>query len=103
MKFAIVGNLSKPHKEIERTIVKMGGQVRRLISKNLAAIISNREEVEKRKNDMAYQMKEAKKYNIHIVSEDILTAVETIDPILYIQNYKICAWGGDVSVKQQFC
>lgn len=95
MEFALIGKLKNSKQEIEKAIRKMGGKVVSVIHNKLAAIISNEEEVKR----MGLQMKEAKKFNIQVVTVDFLTAVETTDPILYIISQSLADWGGDVSLK----
>lgn len=92
MEFALIGNLSKKSHEIEKIIKKMGGKVVSVIHNKLAAVISNYDEV----NKMRSHMKEAKKCNIQVVSEDFLEECKTIDPILYIISQSLSEWGGDV-------
>lgn len=98
MEFAIVGNLQKSRKEIERTIKRLGGKLVDRVNYKLTAVISNAKEVQK----MESQMQEAKAYEIQVVSEDFLIEVtRNIDPILYILSKSLCDWGGDVCF--QFC
>ncbi|XP_031626910.1 poly [ADP-ribose] polymerase-like [Contarinia nasturtii] len=91
MEFVLMGNLKKSNQEIEKIIRKMGGTVVSVIHSKLAAVISNRIEIER----MGFQMKEAKRLKIQVVSEDFLTAINTTDPILFIISESICDWGGD--------
>lgn len=96
MEFVLFGDLKQTNQEIERTIRKMGGKVVSVIHDELAAVISNKEEV----NRMGSQIKIAKKHNIPVVSEDFLTEVSKGgDPIFYIICESLCEWGGDVSMK----
>lgn len=94
MEFFIIGNLKRSRKEIESAIKKMGGKIAPRVHYKLAAIISNQEELQKMNN----QMKEAKAYDIQVVSEDCLTEIVN-DPILYIITENLSKWGGDVSRK----
>lgn len=92
MEFALVGKLQMSQQNIERTIRKMGGKVVSIIHDKLAAVISNKQEV----RNMGFQMVQAKKYNIQVVSEDFLTEANTTDPIFYIISKSLADWGGDV-------
>lgn len=93
MEFALVGKLSMPVSEIEKSIRKHGGKVVSIIHDKLAAVISNKEEVRK----MAFQMVQAKKHNIQVISDEFLRELNTTDPMLYIISKSLCDWGGDVS------
>lgn len=94
MEFVIVGDLTRPRNEIERTVKKMGGKIAPNIHIRLTAVISNENEVRK----MSEQICNAKLHNIQVVPEAFLTDVaeSNIDPILYIISHNICEWGGDV-------
>lgn len=99
MTFVIIGSLSKSNEIIEEIIWKMGGKVVDEIKRNLTAVLSNREEVKR----MGSHMKKAKKYNIHVISEEFLTAIEITDPIPYIVSQSLCDWGRDVSFLFVYC
>lgn len=92
MTIGIIGSLSQPRNVIEQAIIRLGGEVKISIVKGLTAVISNREEIAK----MDCEMEEAKKFNIQVVSEDFLSAVQSTDPIEYIRTQKLSAWGSDV-------
>ncbi|XP_055294949.1 poly [ADP-ribose] polymerase-like [Sitodiplosis mosellana] len=92
MTFVIVGKLSKTKEAIEEVILKLGGKIVEKVDKKLTAVLSNRDEVQK----MGTLMKQAKRYNIQVVSEEFLTAIDTTeDPFLYIISESLCDWGGD--------
>lgn len=93
MEFVVIGNLEKPTEEIIKTISKMGGKVVSKIHRKLAAVISNKEEIQR----MGSKMVEAKKYDIQVVSVDFLTELHPTDPILYVISESLSNWGGDVS------
>lgn len=98
MEFVIIGRLIMSSREIEQKIRKLGGKIGYRIHAKLAAIISTEEEVQ----NMNKLMKEAKDFNIQVVSENFLREVmEEADPILYIISRSICDWGGDVSISSQ--
>lgn len=93
MEFAVVGNVGKSMNEIEQLVRRKGGKVVTTIHDKLAAIISNRNEVQA----MGYQMVAARSSNIQVVSVEFLTHIENgNDPILYIMNENLCQWGGNV-------
>ncbi|KAJ6649063.1 Poly [ADP-ribose] polymerase [Pseudolycoriella hygida] len=91
MEFAIIGNLARSKDEIERTIKRMGGKVAPRVHYKLAAVISNRGEVEK----MSEQMMEAKAFNIQVVTEEFLVEIATNDPLQYIVTRNISNWGNE--------
>lgn len=80
--------------EIEKTIRKMGGKVVSVIHDKLAAVISSEQDVQK----MGFEMLQAKRYNIQVISADFLTEATTTDPMLYIISKSIADWGGDVRI-----
>lgn len=90
MEFVIIGELQKPKEEIASLIKKMGGSVVSQVNSRLAAVISNREEVQR----MGSQMKEARKFKIQVVSVDFLTEMQS-DPLLYVISESLCEWGDD--------
>lgn len=94
MEFVLVGKLRMSPYEIEGAIKKMGGRVVSVIHDKLTAVISNPEEVQK----MGFQMIQAKKYMIQVISDEFLTEVTTTDPMLYIISKSLVDWGGDVRI-----
>lgn len=94
----MIGNLKKPTAEITETISKMGGKVVSEIHSKVAAVISNKEEVQR----MGHAMARAKRHGIQVVSVDFLTKLEPSDPILYVISESLSEWGGDVSVNVSF-
>lgn len=93
MTFFIIGTLSKSRDEIDDIVWKFGGRLVDKIDQKLTAVLSNQAEVRR----MGSLMKQAKKYNIQVVSEEFFTAIETTDPMFYIISESLCEWGGDVS------
>lgn len=93
MEFFIMGDLVRSKDEIEKKIKKLGGKVATQVHDELAAIISNYEEVHKRDVDMIV----AELCGIHVVSVNFLTEVERgEDPITRITANNLCDWSGDV-------
>lgn len=94
MEFAIVGRLKVRQQEIEKKIRKLGGKVVSVIHDKLAAVIACQQDVQK----MGFEMVQAKRYNIQVISADFLTEATTTDPMLYIISQSIADWGGDVRI-----
>ena len=94
MHVVVVGNLSTPKEELKRLITRMGGKLVTKLQEKIAVVISNAEEVEK----MNKRMQEVQSYNIQVVSEDFLKAIEKgspTDTIEKIKSMSICSWGSD--------
>lgn len=94
MEFVLVGELGMSQYEIEGMIRKMGGKVVSVIHDKLTAVISNQREVQR----MGFEMKQAKKCNIQVISDEFLTEITTTDPMLYIISKSLADWGGDVCI-----
>lgn len=73
----------------------MGGRVVNKIHNKLAAVISNKDEVDK----MGSKMTEAKVANIQVISEDFFLVAEqqTTNAFEYIAKHNLAEWGGNVS------
>lgn len=94
MEFVILGKTTAPKEELKEKIRLMGGKVVTKIHERTAAIISNKDEVEK----MNYRMEEAKDNQIQVVPESFVDHVQKKGGALdYIQARSICDWGSDVS------
>lgn len=92
MEFVIIDCLDTSNK-ILRTVLKLGGKITDKIHRQLAAVISTKEEVQ----NMGEQIKEAKKFKIQVLSDNFLMEVlQGADPFIYIMEKSICEWG-DVS------
>lgn len=90
----IAVGLSTPKDELKRLITKLGGKLVMKFQKSIAFVISTKEEVEK----MNSRMQEAKSFDIHVVGEDFLAAVEKCTPAETVEKIKsmsICSWGSD--------
>lgn len=95
LEFAVIDGIRENRKKIEKTINDMGGSVTTRIHCNLAAVISNHQNIQKD----SFPLKRAKECNVHVVSEEfLLDAAQTSDPIqsLIIQR-SLCDWESDVS------
>lgn len=94
MHVIIIGDLSVPKDELKRNITRMGGKLVTKLQEKIAVVISNPEEVEK----MNKRMQEVQSFNIQVVGEDFLTAIEKgspTDTIEKIKSMSICSWGSD--------
>lgn len=92
MELLIVGETTKSKNEIERKIKQMGGTVGEKIHENIAAIISNPEEVTK----MGAVMEVAKTHGIHVVPEVFVDNIKNMDPVELMTMYDLGNWGHDV-------
>lgn len=87
LEFVIVGKL--PKTEITAKIKEMGGKVCNMfVSKKTAAIISNEDEINKNR----YEMAQAKLMGIQVVPVEFLDAVKNVDPFVAITQMNICKW-----------
>lgn len=94
MEFMIVGETTKSKGEIEQKIKQMGGKLVEKIHENVAAIISNPEEVTK----MGAIMEVAKTHGIHVVPETFIDDIKNIDPFELMTMCDLSNWGQDVSI-----
>lgn len=92
MEFVIVGETVRPKDEIENKIKQMGGKLIENMHENVAAIISNPEEV----STMGPAMEEAKTKGIHVIPETFIDNVKHIDPIKLIVTMDLSNWGQNV-------
>ncbi|XP_070576368.1 poly [ADP-ribose] polymerase 1-like [Ptychodera flava] len=90
-RIVLVGTLSKENKEITKIVKTLGGEVVSKVNKKVACVISTQEEVDK----MSKKIAEAKKADIHVVSEDFLESVKKGGAALMIQQHSIASWGAD--------
>lgn len=98
MELMIAGETTKPKHEIELKIKQMGGTVIEKIHENVAAIISNPEQVAK----MGVLMEDAKKHGIPIVPDTFIDDIKNIDPIELIVMCDLSNWGQNVCVYMHF-
>ncbi|KAL7019197.1 hypothetical protein ACKWTF_011043 [Chironomus riparius] len=90
----ILGDTKKPKDELKKIITKLGGKVVTKLQERIAVVISNPEEVEK----MNSRMREVKSYDIQVVPETFLKAVEKgtrNESMEKIKSMSICEWGSD--------
>ncbi|KAJ8919846.1 hypothetical protein NQ315_006375 [Exocentrus adspersus] len=97
MEFVILGNPSRSKDEIKKQVASMGGKVVTKLKDTTMAVISTAEEVEK----MGARMKEAERFQIHVVPEDFLDeAKDNVGkiPDLIIKK-SLCNWGTDPTTR----
>lgn len=92
MEFVIIGETIKSKDEIENKIKQMGGKLIEHVHANVAAVISNPEEVTK----MGQVMRDAKANGIHVVPETFIDDVKNIDPLELMVLCNLSDWGQDV-------
>lgn len=92
MEFFILGETIKSQEDIEQKIQKMGGKLAKTIHENLAAVISNADEIKQ----MGTVMDVVKKYGIHVVPEEFIEEVKDNDPVALITMMDLSNWGMDV-------
>lgn len=92
MKFFIIGETKRPREEIEKKIRLMGGNVATEIEEDIAAVISNTEEIQQMSKDMEM----AKTYHIRVVPEDFIDDIidNSIDSL--INQKDLSDWGQKV-------
>ncbi|XP_012253348.2 poly [ADP-ribose] polymerase [Athalia rosae] len=97
MEFLILGKTQKDKEELKKEILLLGGKVVTKVHANLAACISNPDEVEK----MNKRMQEIEALDIQVVSEDFVEEAKEFDKVavMLINKKNICSWGGDPSLR----
>lgn len=92
MEFFIIGETERTQNEIEHKIKQMGGRLADKVHANLAAVISNGNEI----NQVETVMEVAKRYGIHVVPEKFVDDVKDSDPVQLIITMDLSNWGQDV-------
>ena len=93
MDFCIVGETNMPREDIENKIEAMGGKITTKVHAELAAVISNAEEMK----NFSEMIKEAFMHRIQVVPDSFLNDVMNNDPIEVIVKNDLSEWGKDVS------
>lgn len=95
LEFAVIASKRSQRKNIGQRIKCLGGKVSTKVRGNLTAVISNCKNVQKD----SVLLREAKKYNVHVVSEQFLLDVIKTDNAIQdvIIKRSLCKWGSDVS------
>ncbi|KAH3844594.1 poly [ADP-ribose] polymerase 1-like [Dreissena polymorpha] len=91
LKFVVSGKFSKSKADISAAIVRMGGTVVTKCDGKTAAVISTKDEVEKKSK----AVKEAEKADVHVVDEEFLDKVQKGGAALLITAHSIAPWGSD--------
>ncbi|XP_053378443.1 poly [ADP-ribose] polymerase 1-like [Mercenaria mercenaria] len=91
MKFVVSGKFSKSKSEITKAVTKLGGTVVSKCDGKVAAVISTKDEVDKKSK----AIKEAENADVHVVDEEFLTKVEKGGAALLITSHSIASWGSD--------
>ncbi|CAL1526877.1 unnamed protein product [Lymnaea stagnalis] len=92
LKFVVGAKLSKSKAEITKIISGLGGTIVTKVDKKVAAVISTKADVDK-KNKI---IKEAEENEIHVISEDFLSACKDGDIGKLIVLHSIASWGSEV-------
>lgn len=95
MEFVIFGETKNSHIDIKNKILEMGGKIGANVQCSTAAIITNDNFDPK---SLEQQIEEARKHQIHLISEEYLDEVMDNDPIKLIVEKSLCTWGKDVCI-----
>lgn len=97
MQFIILGRTQKNKEDLKKEILLLGGTVATKIHQDLAAVISNQNEVEK----MSKRMEDVKSYDIQVITEDFVEEAKeyTDAPIMLLKKKTISSWGGDINAR----
>jgi len=97
MQFVILGRTQKDKEELKKEILLLGGTVTTKIHQDLAAVISNQNEVEK----MNKRMEDVKSHDIQVITEDFIEEAKeyTDAPIMLLKKKTISSWGGDINAR----
>lgn len=97
MQFVILGRTQKDKEELKKEILLLGGTVTTKIHQDLAAVISNQNEIDK----MNKRMEEVKSHDIQVITEDFIDEAKeyTDAPIMLLKKKTISSWGGDINAR----
>ncbi|EFN69632.1 Poly [ADP-ribose] polymerase [Camponotus floridanus] len=97
MQFVIQGRTQKDKEELKKEILLLGGTVTTKIHEDLAAVISNQNELEK----MNKRMEEVQACDIQVITEDFIEEAKeyTDAPIMLLKKKTISSWGGDINAR----
>ncbi|GAB1867984.1 Poly [ADP-ribose] polymerase [Camponotus japonicus] len=97
MQFVILGRTQKDKEELKKEILLLGGTVTTKIHEDLAAIISNQNELEK----MNKRMEDVQACDIQVITEDFIEEAKeyTDAPIMLLKKKTISSWGGDINAR----
>ncbi|XP_074645175.1 poly [ADP-ribose] polymerase 1-like [Tubulanus polymorphus] len=91
LKFVLCGKFSKPSGELKKSIQDLGAKITSKVTKDIAAVISNKDEIAA----MSTQIASAQKLDIQIVDEEFITAVVKGGCVELIKKHNISSWGAD--------
>ncbi|XP_012538492.2 poly [ADP-ribose] polymerase [Monomorium pharaonis] len=97
MQFVILGRTQRDKEDLKKEILLLGGTVTTKIHQDLAAVISNQNEVDK----MNKRMEEVKSHDIQVITEDFIDEAKeyTDAPIMLLKKKTISSWGGDINAR----
>ncbi|XP_050445913.1 poly [ADP-ribose] polymerase [Cataglyphis hispanica] len=97
MQFVILGRTQKDKEELKKEILLLGGTVTTKIHEDLAAVISNQNELEK----MNKRMEDVQSCDIQVITEDFIEEAKeyTDAPIMLLKKKTISSWGGDINAR----
>ncbi|XP_077279950.1 poly-(ADP-ribose) polymerase isoform X2 [Temnothorax americanus] len=97
MQFVIIGRTQKDKEELKKEIQLLGGTVVTKIHRELAAAISNENEVKK----MTKRMEDVKSRDIQVITEDFIEEAKeyTDAPVMLLKKKTISSWGGDIAAR----
>lgn len=97
MQFVILGRTQKDKEELKKEILLLGGTVTTKIHEDLAAVISNQNELEK----MNKRMEDVQSCDIQVITEDFIEEAKeyTDTPIMLLKKKTISSWGGDINAR----
>lgn len=97
MQFVILGRTQKDKEELKKEILLLGGTVTTKIHEDLAAVISNQNELEK----MNKRMEDVQACDIQVITEDFIEEAKeyTDAPIMLLKKKTISSWGGDINAR----
>lgn len=97
MQFVILGRTQKDKEELKKEILLLGGTVTTKIHEELAAVISNQNELEK----MNKRMEDVQACDIQVITEDFIEEAKeyTDAPIMLLKKKTISSWGGDINAR----
>ncbi|EZA56984.1 Poly [ADP-ribose] polymerase [Ooceraea biroi] len=97
MQFVILGRTEKDKEELKKEILLLGGVVTTKLHGDLAAVISNKNEVDR----MNRRMQDVQSYDIQVITEDFVEEAKeyTDAPIMLLKKKTISEWGGDINAR----
>lgn len=91
----VINKTEKSKADLTKAIGYLGGSVVSKVDEGVMAVISTQADVEK----MSSKIVEAKRLNIHVITEDFVEAAKEDNVLNLIKEKNICSWGGDLTPK----